>query len=77
MSFDWWVLAKWAARDEQLILPTSTNPWITTAAGTQRVNKYLAMGSCCDCSTSCSTVNSFSVAHNAAFIYVVKHTLNV
>jgi hypothetical protein len=32
------MLAKWAARDEQLILPTSTNPCITRAAGTQGVN---------------------------------------
>ena len=29
---------EWAARDEQPILPTSSNPCITRAAGTQGVN---------------------------------------
>jgi hypothetical protein len=38
MSFDWCMLAEWAARDEQPILLTSTNPCITRAAGTQGVN---------------------------------------
>jgi hypothetical protein len=38
VSFDWWKLAEWAARDEQPILPTSTNPCITRAAGTKGVN---------------------------------------
>jgi hypothetical protein len=38
MSFDWWMSAKWAMRDEQPILPTSTNICITGAAGTQGVN---------------------------------------
>ena len=38
MSSDWWMSAEWAARDEQPILPTSTNPVITRAAGTQGVN---------------------------------------
>jgi hypothetical protein len=32
------MLAAWAARDEQPILPTSTNPCITRAAGTQGIN---------------------------------------
>jgi hypothetical protein len=31
--------AEWAARDEQPILPTSTNPCITRAAGAQRVKR--------------------------------------
>ena len=34
MSFDWWMSAEWAARDEQPILLASTNPCITTAAWT-------------------------------------------
>ena len=38
MYFDWWMSAEWAARDEQPIVPTSTNPCITGAAGTQRDN---------------------------------------
>jgi hypothetical protein len=38
VSFDWWMSAEWAARDEQTILPTSTNPCMTRAAGTQGVN---------------------------------------
>jgi hypothetical protein len=33
------MLAEWAVRDEQPILVTSTNPCITGAAGTQRVDK--------------------------------------
>jgi hypothetical protein len=37
-SIDWWMSAEWAARDEQPILPTSTNPCIKRAAGTQGVN---------------------------------------
>ena len=34
------MLAEWAAGAEQPILPTSTNPCIAGAAGTQRVNLY-------------------------------------
>jgi hypothetical protein len=37
VSFYWWMSAEWAARDEQPILPTSTNPCITRAAGALRV----------------------------------------
>jgi hypothetical protein len=33
--------AKWAARDEQPILPTSTNPCIPREAGNQRVNSVI------------------------------------
>ena len=40
LSSDWCMLAEWAAREEQHILPTSTNPCITRAAGTQGVNYY-------------------------------------
>jgi hypothetical protein len=35
--------AEWAARDEQPILPTSTNPCITRAAGTQGVKGQLGL----------------------------------
>jgi hypothetical protein len=34
VSFDWWMLAKWAVRDEQPIYKTSTNPYIPRVAGT-------------------------------------------
>jgi hypothetical protein len=37
VSFYWWMSAEWAARDEQPILPTSTNPCIPRAAATQGV----------------------------------------
>ena len=37
MSFDWWMSAEWAARDDQPILPIPTNPCITRAA--HMVNK--------------------------------------
>jgi hypothetical protein len=37
--------AEWAAGDEQPILPTSTNPCITRAAGTQGVNNMLTTSS--------------------------------
>ena len=39
MSFEWWMSAEWAVMDKHPILPTSTNPWITKAVGTQGV-KY-------------------------------------
>ena len=35
LSSDWWMSAEWVARDEHPILPTSTNPYITRAAGTK------------------------------------------
>jgi hypothetical protein len=35
--FDWWMSAEWAARDEQPILPTSTNPCIPRAALLNRI----------------------------------------
>jgi hypothetical protein len=38
VTFDRWMLAEWAARDEQPILLTSSNPCITRAVGTQRVS---------------------------------------
>jgi hypothetical protein len=41
VSFDWWMLAEWAVRDKQPILPTSTNPCITRAARTQGVSGSL------------------------------------
>jgi hypothetical protein len=43
VSIDWWMSAEWTARDEQPILPTSTNPCITRAAGTQGVKYYMIM----------------------------------
>jgi hypothetical protein len=36
--FVWWMSAELAASDEQPILPTSTNPCITRADGTQGVS---------------------------------------
>jgi hypothetical protein len=36
------MLAEWAARDEQSILPTSTNPCIVRAAGTRGFNLFVA-----------------------------------
>ena len=38
VPFDWWMSAEWAVKDEQPILPTTTNPCITSAAGNQGVN---------------------------------------
>jgi hypothetical protein len=46
VSFDWWMSAEWAARDEQPILPTSTNLCITRAAGPQRIEFQLGLLSC-------------------------------
>ena len=44
VSFDWWMSAEWAARDEDPILSSSTNPCIPRAGGTQGVNQvdYIA-----------------------------------
>jgi hypothetical protein len=46
--------AEWAARDEQPILLTSTNPCITRGAGTQGV-KRIAMNFLCQSSLSVFT----------------------
>ena len=35
---------EWVVRDEQPILPTSTNACVTESAATQRVNSLRAMG---------------------------------
>jgi hypothetical protein len=37
MSSGWWISVEWAEMDDQPILPTSTNPCITRADGTQGV----------------------------------------
>jgi hypothetical protein len=42
VSFYWWMSAEWAARDEQPILPTFTNPCIPREAGTQAVKGIIA-----------------------------------